>query len=234
MTSQLTLDHLVYGVPDLRDAIDSFEKRLGVQPILGGRHEGLGTHNAILTLGSETYLEIIARDPDGPIPKQPRPFGLDALRVPRLVTWAVRSRSIDSDVERARESGFDPGIVFGMMRREPDGEVLEWKLSLRQKPFGDGIVPFVIDWGTSRHPTSKTAFPNQSDDRTDIPTKARPGPPCRLTGFSATHSDPAPIRAALSALGVALDVEPGPVIGLNARLTGPAGHLELGPESDAA
>lgn len=233
MTERLKLDHLVYGVPDLAVAMEDFKKSLGLTPVLGGRHEGLGTHNAILPLGGETYLELIASDPGGPIPNQPRPFGLDILRDPRLVTWAVRSRSIETDVEHARKQGFDPGIVFAMTRREPDGEVLEWKLSLRQKPFGDGLVPFVIDWGKSQHPAAVTGLHShdQNDEQTDHRTNARPAPHCELSDFSATHPDPASIQAALGALGVALDVQTGTIARLHARLTGPAGSLELGPTS---
>ena len=231
MTRRLTLDHLVYAVPDLAEAIGHFEKRLGLTPLPGGRHEGLGTRNAILPFQGETYLELIASDPDGPDPKQPRPFGLDTLNEPRLVTWAVRSRSIEADVELARKHGFDPGIVLAMTRREPDGEILQWQLSLRQKPFGDGLVPFVIDWGKSRHPAAVTGLGShdQNDEEPDPRAKARPAPGGELSDFSATHPDPASIQAALDALGVVLDVQPGTIARLNARLTGPAGSLELDP-----
>ena len=224
MSARLKLDHLVYGVPDLSEAIDDFEKRLGLSPMLGGRHAGLGTHNAILPLEAEAYIELIASDPDGPTPKQSRPFGLDTLCEPRLVTWAVRSRAIETDVQHAREQGFDPGIVFTMSRTEPDGETLEWKLSLLQKPFGDGLVPFVIDWGKSRHPAATPRSPSEdrTHDSTDDPTSHG-----KLSAFSATHPNPAPIRAALHALGVSLDIQPGTIARLSARLTGPAGSIEL-------
>ena len=229
MSARLKLDHLVYGVPDLSEAIDDFEKRLGLSPMLGGRHAGLGTHNAILPLEGEAYIELIASDPGGPTPNQPRPFGLDSLREPRLVTWAVRSRAIETDVQHAREQGFDPGIVFTMSRTEPEGETLEWKLSLLAKPFGDGLVPFVIDWGKSRHPATVTRNPSedQTHDPTDDPTKDDRTSHGKLSAFSATHPDPAAIQAALHALGVSLDIQSGTIARLSARLTGPAGSIEL-------
>lgn len=62
MTDPLALDHLVYAVPDLASAIDEFQSRLGIAPVLAGRHEGLGTHNAILALEGETYVERMALD----------------------------------------------------------------------------------------------------------------------------------------------------------------------------
>lgn len=210
--SQLKLDHLVYGVPDLVASIDEFSRRLGRAPRPGGRHEGLGTHNAILPLAGETYVELIARDPDAPAPHQPRPFGLDTLDGPRLITWAVRSRSIEADVDEARKTGFDPGLILDMSRRSPAGELLEWKLTIAKKPFGDGLVPFVIDWGRTPHP----ALSDQNE-----------GDEVVLANFSASHPDPESISNALAALGVELNVETSLRTGLSAHIKGPSGSLIL-------
>ena len=212
MTKRLETDHLVYAVPNLANALDEFERRLGFAPSFGGRHEGLGTHNAILPLEGEIYLELIASDPDRPAPKQPRPFGLDVLHGPRLVTWAVRSRAIEADVERARDHGFDAGIVLAMSREEPGGEMLHWKLTLRAAPFGGGLVPFLIDWGQGSHPSTRAA---------------RNGVRCSLSNFTACHPDRAPIEEALDALQVELEVQVASQPALRARLTGPAGSLDL-------
>ena len=59
--SKWELDHLVYAVDDLQAGIEHFHQLTGVEPCIGGRHEGLGTHNAVFSLGdSQTYFEIIA------------------------------------------------------------------------------------------------------------------------------------------------------------------------------
>lgn len=208
----MKLDHLVYAVPDLARAIEDFERHLGVAPALGGRHLGIGTHNAILPLADETYLELIAIDPDQPAPDQARPFGLDGLEEARLATWAVRSRDIEVDVERARERGYDPGLVLPMTREEPSGEILHWKLSLKPEPFGDGLVPFVIDWQRTPHPSSRAKDPASR---------------CSLSDFSACHPDPLSIAHALEAMNVELEVESSAKVELRARLTGPGGQLEL-------
>ena len=213
MSNRLALDHLVYGVPDLTDSMNEFKQRLGRTPRLGGKHEGLGTHNAILPLAGERYVELIASDPDSPTPKQARPFGLDTLDSPRLITWAVRSRSIEVDVGHARASGFDPGPIIDMSRRSPEGELLEWKLTLQTTPFGNGLVPFVIDWGNTPHPAASAA-----DKDEDGPV---------LAEFLATHPDPSPIAAALAALGIELRVESGPESCLSAKLVGHAGDFIL-------
>ena len=59
-------DHVVYGVPNLKEAIEVFHEKTGTLPVIGGKHPHLGTHNAILSLGNLQYLEFIALDPEAP------------------------------------------------------------------------------------------------------------------------------------------------------------------------
>jgi hypothetical protein len=211
------LDHLVYTVTDLAAAVAEVEKALGVRPVAGGRHESLGTHNALLPVGGGAYLELIAADPDAPAPAgprpfaaAPRPFGLDDLERPRLATWAVRSRDLDGALREARERGYDPGRALEVSRAQPDGGRLRWRLSLRDEPFGDGLVPFLIDWGDAPHPSSR-------------------GPAgCSLRQLRGEHPDPEPIREALAALGASLTLRSAPRPRLLADLEGPGGRLRLG------
>jgi hypothetical protein len=213
----LPLDHLVVGVPDLSSAIDEFRAQLGVAPRFGGRHEGLGTHNAILPLAGSRYVELIGADPRSErTSEHPRPFGLDHLRTTRLVTWAVRSHAIESDLEAARRQGYDPGRLLSLSRQEPDGELLRWKLSLRPEPFGDGLVPFVIDWGETRHPSEAAE------------SEAGESAQCELHGFSGHHPDPVTLAKALTALGVELPLNIDPIPSLMAEIRGPSGSIRLG------
>ena len=92
---EIRLDHLVIAAASLAEGCDWAEARLGVAAAGGGRHANMGTHNALWGLG-ESYLEVIAVDPEGVRPDRPRWFGFDDPAVqarleqgPCLMTWAV-------------------------------------------------------------------------------------------------------------------------------------------------
>lgn len=175
----------------------------------GGRHQGRGTHNALLGLGGQTYLEVIARDPEQDPPAGPLPFELETLTEPRLVGWALRVDGIDDFVERARRAGFDPGEVKRMGRVRPDGVRLAWRLT-QDPPTGPSVlVPFVIDWLDNPHPSAS----------------APAG--VTLAQLSAEHPDPESVRGPLRALEAGIDVVEGPRPALVAVLETPRGPVEL-------
>jgi hypothetical protein len=161
MNDTALLDHLVYACPDLAAATGEVEELVGCATSPGGVHLGLGTRNVLLGLGPGRYLEIIGPDPGQADPARPRPFGIDQLEAPRLVTYAVRppqnSGGIDAYCARAAACGLDLGTPRSMQRRTPSGEVLSWQLALPPEPLFDGLVPFVIDWGLSPHPSAALA-----------------------------------------------------------------------------
>lgn len=215
MSSALVIDHLVYATPDLHATISAVEAALGVRAIIGGSHIGRGTWNALLSLGDGAnagpYLELIAPDPAQPEPELPRPFSVDSVSSPRLVTWAVRTNDLDSVAEIARRRGYDPGPAVSMQRATPGGETLSWRLT--QPPAdGAGLIPFIIDWGTAKHPSLSA-----------------PGG-VQLIAFEATTPDGGEtVAAALEALGLQspLSLSRASEIHLTAHLVGPAGELTI-------
>lgn len=199
------LDHLVFAGPDLGDAVALVEGLTGVRSVPGGRHAGKGTANHLLGLGGRAYLEIIGPDPEAPEPGGPRPFGIDELREPRLVTWAVQTTDLDADVRAARDGGGGPGTPESMSRRTPGGELLEWRLT----PFShaDGPVPFLIDWGDSRHP---------SEGLPVVPLRSMFGVHPRVEATTA-----------LEAIGVEMEVQAGTRSALVTTLEGRTGPVVL-------
>jgi hypothetical protein len=206
----MRLDHLVLAVPRLADGVAGFQRRTGVRPVKGGSHTSLGTANYLVGLGDDAYLEIIGPDTDQPDPGRPRPFGIDELTVSRVMAWCVRPADLDRSIESARARGYDPGSPQTMSRSAPNGARLTWRLTSLPHEPADGLVPFLIDWLTTAHPTTA-----------GLPTLP-------LHSFEAEHPDPERIRMRLAALDVELPVRSGPEPRLLVTLQGPKGLIALG------
>lgn len=202
------LDHLVLATRTLELTVEWAGDALGVKLAAGGRHPGRGTRNFLLGLGDMHYLEVIGPDPDQPEPEDGRPFGIDALDRPRLVAWGARSANLEHDAAAAAGHGHDLGPIQAMSRTTPAGEVLAWRLTRMPSP-GVAVIPFLIDWGDTRHPS--TTAPGGAS----------------LVAFRAEHPDPERVRTVLEAMGLNLEVGSGPEPRLEAHLAGPAGTLDL-------
>lgn len=200
------LDHLLLGVADLEDGVSRVADRLGVEAVFGGRHENLGTANYLLSLGQDMYLEIIGPDPEAAPRDDPLPFGIGELAEPRLVTWSARGTDLEALVARAAGRGVSLGTVRPGSRLRPDGTELRWEVTSLGTSLHDGLVPFFIDWGTTPHPARETP------------------PGGELIAFRAEHPDPAPVRATLAALSLALEVDEGPEPALVARIRALGGN----------
>jgi hypothetical protein len=203
----MLIDHLVYAAPDLTAAVAEVAERFGVQARAGGQHIGLGTRNALLALGAQTYLEIIAPDPGQPEPPVPRPFGVDGISRGGLVSWALACDDIDAAVAGARRGGYDPGEVAEGQRAAPAGTVLRWRLTRNALP--GSLIPFLISWGDTEHP-------------------ARSAPHgLTLEAFHLEHPDPASLAPPLNSLGADVEIRPAATAALAARLSGPNGSIVL-------
>ncbi len=198
------VDHLVYATPDLDTSVEELADRLGTDPVPGGAHPGWGTRNALIGLGTGVYLEIIGPDPGQPDPEHSRPFLIDDLTEARLVTWAYRH----SDPESMRDT-LELGPVRSMSRNRPDGDTLHWRLSDPMALPAGGVVPFVIDWGSTPHPS--TTLPNE----------------CQLLELIVGHPDPVTIRPILDAIVPGISIVAAPEPGISARLRTPNGEIDL-------
>ena len=207
-----TVDHLVYATPELQAGIDRIESALGVRATPGGQHLGRGTRNALLSLGPGTYLEIIGPDPEQPTPAQPRPFGIDDLKEPRLVTWAAKGKELEHLASEAGRGGVKLGEVISGSRQRADGVMLFWRYTDPRTVVAGGIVPFFIDWGKTPHPAST----------------ATQG--ALLIGLRGEHPDSEQVQKTLNRLGLDLRVQPGPRATLVATVSAPRGRVELREE----
>lgn len=132
------LDHLVIATETLAEGTAFLEEALGVELAPGGQHHFMGTHNRVLSLGPDIYLELIAIDPDLPAPDRARWFGLDDFRgAPRLVSWVWSA----TDMGQAAQM---PG-TYGAAENFERGD-LRWQMALPEdSPLG-AFAPPVLHW----------------------------------------------------------------------------------------
>jgi hypothetical protein len=203
------LDHLVYATPDLHATVQRLVSDIGVRATAGGRHPAWGTMNALLSLGSRMYLEIIGPDPDQPPPSAGRLFELDRLARPCLMAWVARAENLRATMATAKAEGIDLGGVEARSRQRPDGSVLHWEMTDPRKGREGGIVPYFINWGTTTHPAETAAKG------------------CTLKALKAMHPEAERLSNVLLRLGLDLMVAQGPGVGLVATIETPKGDYEL-------
>lgn len=201
------LDHLIWAVADLDEGIARLETLSGVRAAVGGRHPGFGTRNALAGLGPGLYLEILAPDP-----AQQRAGTLGALveglPAPSLIGWCAQGRDLARLAAELPGAGLSTPGPVAMARTRPDGVHLAWTiLGIAGHGFG-ALVPFLIDWRESPHP-SLSAPAGLS-----------------LVDFTATAPEAPRLEWTLAALGLTLRPQAG-AAGLSAVIEGPRGRFAL-------
>ena len=203
------IDHLVYATPDMKLGIDTAEQLFGVRASQGGQHPGEGTRNALIALGPTSYFEIIGPDPDQPKPERPRRFGIDDIKAPRLTTWVAKGTGLEKFASDAAAHGVTLGAVISGSRKRPDGVVLSWRYTDPRIVLADRLVPYIIDWGTSPHPSATAAKG------------------VTLLTLRAEHPDAENVQKMLRQLGFDLAVTRGPKPALIATFDSPKGRVQL-------
>ena len=183
------IDHLILAINDLPAGMARFEKLTGVKPVGGGRHPHLGTHNALIALGPQLYLEILAPHPEMAL--------IDALGWLRDVDdlepmgWAASTTDMKGLIETLHSHGYETSEGSPGSRARPDGATLSWTTMGLTAPDIPG-APFFIEWGpTSMHPA----------------TTSPAG--CTLDALGLTVSDPKRLSRLLDLLQLDVAVKPG-------------------------
>lgn len=146
----MRIDHFMFAVTDLDRGVEWATDLFGTAPAYGGEHVGLGTRNALLSLG-DTYLELIAPDPTQNLDNN---FGgrLAALAKHGLVTWAAQG-----DLALVKAALMESGVVstgpVRTQRKTKEGELLQWDLLFPSGHSFGTRLPFFIDWLDCDHPS---------------------------------------------------------------------------------
>ncbi len=154
---ELSLDHFIYAGRDLEALSQQFEHLTGVVPGKGGRHPGMGTHNALASLGPDIYFELLAVDPtqtdtlDGTMGAR-----LKAMGEPRLLGYMLRGQELERQQAVLTKFGIGADL-FEASRNAIDGKTLRWRLLIpHAHPLGD-FIPKFIDWQDTVHPAKTSA-----------------------------------------------------------------------------
>ena len=152
----LRLDHIVVASLTLEEGVAHVERCLGVIVPPGGEHPLMGTHNHLMRLGDDIYLEIISPNPEVH-PQRPRWFGLDRSELlsqlselPRLITWVASVPDLGVALQNLTEAG----EIVCVSRGD-----LSWLISVPAggfMPF-DGAFPTLIQWPIGFGPSERMA-----------------------------------------------------------------------------
>jgi catechol 2,3-dioxygenase-like lactoylglutathione lyase family enzyme len=201
------LDHILFGCNDLDRGIAFVAERTGVRAAFGGVHPGRGTQNALLSLGTRRYLEIIAPDPKQSNVEQYSV--ITRLKEPRLIGWAAHENNLDVFVRVLRSEGIEFEGPQPGSRQRPDGKILHWK-ALRLKDDHGGLLPFFIEW---------------SADTTHPSVDAPRG--CHLESFGLFTPDPEALAKIADQLGLGVAISKADKPQLHATLSSPKGQFSF-------
>jgi glyoxalase-like protein len=206
VTYDVGLDHIILSVTNLARGMAAFTRLTGVVPKRGGQHPGRGTENALVSLGANHYLEILA--PTASATDTNVADATDTISL-RPVGWALHTRALDHLILRVRAAGFSLAGPIPGSRRTPENMLLEWRTAGTSGP-GLAFAPFFIEWAAS------TAHPSTNS----------PGG-CRLTSWTVIQPDTTRLSAFLRAAGYESTLRIGTAPGMQLVLDCPRGRVSF-------
>lgn len=135
----MPLDHLVIAVHDLEAAMRQHREQ-GYQVIVGGKHPGRLSHNALVVFEDGSYFELITWSADAPAEAW---WHLLQAQGEGLIDFALLPHETAQAVADARARGMDIVGPIDGGRQRPDGVALQWttaRQKTRDLPFLCGDV----------------------------------------------------------------------------------------------
>jgi hypothetical protein len=199
------VDHILLGIDDLDRGVQQFEESTGVRPVYGGKHPR-GTHNALVSLGDGTYVEIIAVQ-KGVAPPDDY-TGLAQQHTLTPIGWAVSSKDSAELHSRLKAAGMAVTDPTPGSRTTPAGKTLSWQTFGLKDNFEE--APFFIVW------SAQTAHPS-----TTSPTG------CTLQQWRVAGPHLKPLEQLRSALDLRVEVAQSAATSLRLSLQCPKGSVEF-------
>ncbi|MBJ3762294.1 VOC family protein [Maribius pontilimi] len=209
----MQLDHLAILAENLDEGARIVSEMLGEKLVPGGQHTLMGTHNRLLSLGPDCYLEVIAVDPKAPKPDRKRWFGLDTFSgPPRLGNWIASTADLAGALGQAP---MGMGEILNFQRGD-----LAWSMAVPRSGAlpGDNVLPALMQW---KGPRAHAKLPESS---------------CKMKRIVLRHPEMDRLSAEWPALAqmdkVALEV--GPLPALEAEIITPRGLVALSSLTETA
>ena len=137
-----SVDHIIIVVKNLDQAISDYEKILGIAPCWKGKHNELGTENALFNF-ENTYLELLSPCNAGPGTEFINSFL--AVKGDHLAGVALGTKNIEHAKEVLNKDGYEVEISSGEATSERDGKIRRWKNILLPSTLSRELFIFIIE-----------------------------------------------------------------------------------------
>ena len=136
-----SVDHIIIAVKNLDQAISDYEKILGIAPCWKGKHNELGTENALFNC-ENTYLELLSPCDAGPGTEFVN--SLLAVKGDHLAGIALGTKNIEEVKEVLNKDGYEVEISSGEATSERDGKIRRWKNIFLPSSLSRELFIFII------------------------------------------------------------------------------------------
>ena len=156
------LDHIVLGAVTLEEGTEYVERILQAKLSNVGYHKNMGTHNRVIRISNEVYLEVVAIDPKIKNIKNKKWFNLDNLNLqsklkksPQIIGYVIEKK--DMSISKYYDPFFEASRAnfrwqFAMPTSKNnilDSQIIE-----------TGVIPSLISWKSEKpiHQMKKNQF----------------------------------------------------------------------------
>jgi catechol 2,3-dioxygenase-like lactoylglutathione lyase family enzyme len=137
-----SLDHIIIAVKNLDQAISDYEKILGIAPCWKGKHNELGTENALFNF-ENTYLELLSPCDLGPGTELIN--SLLAEKGDHLAGIALGTKNIEHAKEALIKDGYGVEISSGEATNEKDEKIRRWENIFLPNTLSRELFIFIIE-----------------------------------------------------------------------------------------
>lgn len=146
------LDHIVFGARCLEEGTNFIEKKLDIKLSEVGYHGFMGTHNRVVKVDKDVYLEVIAIDPSSKSPNENRWFNLDNPTLqkkleysPQMIGYVIETKDKEmlkhfcTPIKASRDNY---KWNFAMPNLESN--------FFNKELIENGIIPSLINWKSNK------------------------------------------------------------------------------------